>query len=221
MAARTLRVYAVADVHAWDSFHMPELSPDDYDVVLTLGDIQEETLDRIWWMGRGIPHQYGVPGNHDPEDPAGLDNLHCRVVTVQGFRIGGFGGSLKYKEHPNHYTEREVAKRMKKMPPVDIFISHAPPRATSLKEDRIHRGFEAFDDYIVRCAPRYWLHGHLDEDYTAQVGATTVRGVFHARPLVLSFEDTYGLKSATPPSGRLGGVRSWFSQQLSHSLLRQ
>jgi hypothetical protein len=185
---RTLRVYAIADVHSPDAFNMPELDPDQFDVVLTLGDIKEDTLDYISYMSRWIP-QYGVPGGHDRSLPHGVNNLHGQVVTVKGIRIGGFGGSPKYKERPFHFTERNVAKQMRRMPPVDLLVTHTPPLATSLDEDHIHQGFRAFDHYIQRCAPDYMIHGHLERYYKAKVHQTTVYGITWQRPLLLSFDN--------------------------------
>ena len=62
MNARQLRIYAIADIHSPDSFRMSQLSPDNYDLILTLGDIDEGTLDYIGYMTHGIPW-LGVPGN--------------------------------------------------------------------------------------------------------------------------------------------------------------
>ena len=45
MNAQQLRIYAVADIHSPDSFRMAQLSPESCDLVLTLGDIDEGTLD--------------------------------------------------------------------------------------------------------------------------------------------------------------------------------
>lgn len=182
-----LRIFAVADVHSPSAFRMAALSGADFDVVLTLGDIDVDTLDYILFMGRAVP-AYGVPGNHDPKDVPGLANLHCKVVDVNGLKIGGFGGCRRYKDAPWHFVEKQVARSMKRMPPVDIFISHAPPLATSADEDEIHRGFAAFDDYIARHHPAYWLHGHLDRRYQTVVGTTTVIGITDRMPLVLSFQ---------------------------------
>lgn len=208
MMKRMLRVYAIADVHSPDAFEMPELDPDLFDVVLTLGDIEEATLDYISHMSRWIP-QYGVPGGHDLCAPNGVDNLHGMSVTVNGIRIGGYGGAPKYKERPFHFTEREVAKQMKRMPPVDLLITHTPPLATSMGEDPLHQGFRAFDHYIQRCAPRYMLHGHLERNYKAKVHQTIVYGISWRRPLSLSFD-----KGSYPPDNHKPQRMSFLSLYL-------
>lgn len=179
-----LKLFIVADIHSPDYFHMPKLNPDHFDLILTLGDIDPGTLEYIWEMSRGIP-AYGVLGNHDPREVIGLNNLHGKSVSVAGVRIGGCGGAPRYQSAPNHYSEWQIAWLMYRMPPVDIFISHCPPRAASPDEDRIHRGFKAFDHYLYRKKPKYWLHGHLGKRYQTLIGSTTVSGVNECQTMTI------------------------------------
>ena len=193
MKAHELRVYAIADIHSPDSFRMAPLSPETYDLVVTLGDIDEGTLDYIAYMTHGIPW-LGVLGNHDPEQGIGFESLHARSIAFQDLRLGGCGGGPLYKRAcPNHYTERQVSKFLRKMPSVDLFISHAPPPCAALNgglvqpTDYIHRGFDAFDKYLNKAHPRYWLHGHLSRRYCCTIGDTKVMGICGAQPLILQF----------------------------------
>jgi Calcineurin-like phosphoesterase len=193
MNAQQLRIYAIADIHSPDSFRMAQLSPDAFDLVLTLGDIDEDTLDYIGCQTRGIPW-LGVPGNHDPAQEIGFESLHARTVAFRGLRLGGCGGGPRYKDNcPNHYTERQIAKFLRKMPAVDLFISHAPPPSAALNggmvaaTDYIHRGFDAFDVYLQAAHPRFWLHGHLSRRYTCMVDDTKVMGICGGQPLILDF----------------------------------
>lgn len=163
---------------------MPELQADQYDVVLTLGDIDPQTMDYILFMAKAIPI-YGILGNHDPAVIPGLNNIHGKCVDCQGVRICGFGGGPQYKDAPNQYLEKVVRAKVKKLPPADIFISHAPPRITSQAEDRVHRGFEAFDWYINKYQPQYWLHAHLERNSRTRVNETEVIGVIGRLPLKL------------------------------------
>jgi hypothetical protein len=190
---RILRAYVITDIHSPDAFEMPELDPQIYDVVLTLGDIDENTLDYIAHMSHRIP-KFGVPGGHDKILPCGVCDLHGKVVTVKGIRIGGFGGSPKYKDQLFHYSGIQVSLQMLGMPEVDVLITHTPPLATSEQEDYIHRGFRAFDRYLKRYTPSYMIHGHLERNYTARVFQTTVYGICRRRPLKLTFE-----KESYPP----------------------
>ena len=193
MNAQQLRIYAIADIHSPDSFRMAELSPQSCDLVLTLGDIDEGTLDYIAYMTHGIPW-LGVLGNHDPEDEVGFESLHARSVAFRGLRLGGCGGGPRYKKNaPNHYTERQVSKFLRKIPAVDLFVSHAPPPSAALNgglvtaTDFIHRGFDAFDVYLHSARPRFWLHGHLGRRYSCTIDGTKVMGICGAQPLILDF----------------------------------
>ena len=186
--ATTLSLYTLADIHSPDAFVMHEIDAEHFDAVVTLGDIDQGTLDYILHMGKRV-HRFGVPGNHDVANPAGLNNLHLKVINIKGIRIGGFGGARKYKNHPHHYTENQVNRLMRQMPPVDLFISHAPPLAVSQNQDPIHQGFAAFDTYIEKYRPQYWLHGHLSRRSRKVVGDTTVIGVNLREPLHLEFTE--------------------------------
>ncbi|MEM7801286.1 MAG: metallophosphoesterase [Chloroflexota bacterium] len=216
---QTLRLYVLADIHSPDYFVMPEISADQYDMVLTLGDIDEGTLDYIIHMSREVPI-YGVPGNHDRHALPGVTNLHGKVIEHNGIRIGGIGGARKYKNHPYHYTEREMASKMRRLAAADIIISHAPPLLTSLKEDPIHQGFPAFDHYILKHSPQYWIHGHLSKNLRDQAYQTKVIGVRERMPLQLSvtpkedeqkqdFSSLLGLKSPNR-SSRLATLLTLF-----------
>jgi uncharacterized protein len=205
MNAQQLRIYAIADIHSPDSFRMAQLSPESYDLVLTLGDINEDTLDYIAFQTHGIPW-LGVLGNHDPKEGVAFESLHARSVAFRGLRLGGCGGGPCYKKDtPNHFTERQVAKFLRKMPAVDLFISHAPPPSAAFKggmvqpTDYIHRGFDAFDAYLRSTRPRYWLHGHLSRRYSCMVDGTKVMGISGAQPLILDFPATR--KTVEKPAG--------------------
>lgn len=184
--SKKLKIFAFSDIHSPDSFRMAELNPQDFDLVVTLGDIPRDTLDYILFMSKTLT-SLGVLGNHDPKEIIELNNIHCKVVEFKGIKIGGFGGSLKYKDEPNHYTEKEAAKKIQKMPYVDIFISHSPPYSTSDQNDPVHCGFKAFDDYIELKRPRYWLHGHLGRKTQSKVCDTEIFGIVEKQPLFLEF----------------------------------
>jgi hypothetical protein len=206
-----LRIFSVADIHSPDSFSIPKLSSEEFDLVLTLGDIGPGTLDYIREMSQGVPC-LSVLGNHDPAeaDMPGLESLHRRVIALGGLRLGGCGGAPRYKDAPNHYTERQVVRFLSRMPAVDLFVSHAPPPSAALGSgmvapgDFIHRGFDAFDAYLQRTRPRFWIHGHLSRRYSIKVGATTVFGISGSQPLVLDFpSDSLGSGQNIPAPGRL------------------
>lgn len=216
---RTLRIYALSDIHSPADFIMPEIDPDKFDLVLTLGDIEDATLDYILQMARRVPC-YGVPGNHDKAKPAGLNNLHGRVITINGVRIGGLGGARKYKDHPHHYTDLQMSMMTRRLASADLVISHAPPLATSQRESPIHKGFAAFDRYITRHRPQAWIHGHTGKKFTGNIGNTGVYGVSVRRPLTLEFEVE---EKSKKDKGRLSFIRqsNIWTARLSPSLSRR
>jgi Icc-related predicted phosphoesterase len=166
-----IRAFAISNVRSSDDFTMPGIDPNDVEVVFTLGNIPPDALDYILLMARRVP-LLGVLGGLDPEEIPGLEDHHGEVVELGGVRFGLLNGAPRYEKHPNQFTEREMSKVVRKMPPADIVLSHAPPLSTSMNEPPLHRGFEAFDVYIQRHRPRYWIHGHPDRSYTAEAGGT-------------------------------------------------
>lgn len=179
-----LKLLAISDVHSPDNFFITGLEKTKVDLIVTLGDVSPSTIDYILFMAKNIP-VIGILGNHDPEEIPGLDALHCKTTDFFGYTFGGFNGAKKYKNHPNHFEEKYVAKKMKKMPYVDIFISHSPPFSVSEKEDHVHQGFRAFDVYMEKFKPKYWLHGHLQRYYSEQIDKTTIIGIDKKRYLTL------------------------------------
>jgi Icc-related predicted phosphoesterase len=133
-----------------------------------------------------------VPGNHDPNvrpldttfvaldhrvpipGPEGCDNVDGRIMNVQGVRVAGLGGSLRYKDGPNQYTQAqmrwralnlEVRTRLKRATPghskLDVLITHAPPFGVAAAEDAAHVGFVAFHRIIQGLHPVLLVHGHI------------------------------------------------------------
>ena len=88
---KSLSLILLSDVHSPDSFLINEVDHREFDLVLTLGDINEATMDYILNQARLVP-VYGVYGNHDPETVAGLDSLDDNVLLINGYRIGGISG---------------------------------------------------------------------------------------------------------------------------------
>jgi len=81
-----------------------------------------------------------------------------------------------------------MQKAVNKMAPADVIISHAPPLCTTLNEDGLHKGFAAFDLYIQKHKPKYWIHGHLEKFYTLNINGTKIIGVDRKRPLTLELD---------------------------------
>jgi Icc-related predicted phosphoesterase len=103
-----------------------------------------------------------------------------RVVDVAGLRIAGLGGSIRYNDGPNQWTERQQARRMRRVARsaarrrlrdgrgVDVLLTHAPARGVGDAEDPCHRGFDCLHDAVRRMRPKLLLHGHI-HPYGTQV----------------------------------------------------
>src|SRR5207248_10906752 len=110
-----------------------------------------------------------VPGNHDadvaprPTDwaplsfddpipgPQGCDNVDGRALEAAGLLIAGLGGSIRYREGPNQYTQGEMGRRalalemrlrLRRRHP-DVLLAHSPPPGCGDAEDGPHRAFAA------------------------------------------------------------------------------
>lgn len=105
--------------------------------------------------------------------PQGCVNLDGWVKELSGVRVAGLGGSIRYSPGPNQYSEtqmrsrawrlrmRDLRRRLTDRHPVDILITHAPPRGVGDGDDRAHRGFQSFHTLIAKMGPRLLLHGHV------------------------------------------------------------
>lgn len=183
------------------------------ELIVSCGDLPFEYLAGL--MGRlDVPLVF-VPGNHDPDVsgyrtsrsglttrsgmpadppwPPGAVNADGRVVDVAGLRIAGLGGSLRYREGPNQYTDRQLGRRarairrraawrrMRDGRRVDLLLTHAPPRGLGDADDSPHRGFTALTGLITALRPAFLLHGHIHPYGAAapdrRLGDTVVRNV--------------------------------------------
>jgi hypothetical protein len=159
------------------------------DVVLGCGDLPFDYLEYL--VSRlDVPLLY-VPGNHDPSlkppdmtwvplrtelpvpGPEGCINIDGRLVEVRGFRIAGLGGSLRYKEGPNQYTQAQMGRRALRLElllrlkrarhgrKLDILVTHAPPFGAAEAKDAAHVGFVAFLRLTRNFRPVLAVHGHI------------------------------------------------------------
>jgi hypothetical protein len=163
----------------------------DVALVIGAGDLPFDYLD---YLSNELdkPCVY-VPGNHDPDlsgherrglwirdglpvdwpGPTGGVNADGQVVDVAGLRIAGLGGSIRYNNGPNQWTERQQARRAAKVARVaarrarrdgrrvDVLLTHSPPKDCGDREDPPHRGFACLHTAVERMRPRLLLHGHI------------------------------------------------------------
>lgn len=172
---KTMRILAVADDESKDyyEYYTPG-KLDDIDLILACGDLHKVYLEFLTTMA-SCPVLY-VRGNHDDrlieDPPGGCICIEDTVFEYQGLRVAGLGGSFKYREGKNTFTEEEMGKRARKLSRkirkhggVDILVTHAPARGVNDFDSISHRGFEAFAQFIETHRPAYFVHGHIHKNY--------------------------------------------------------
>lgn len=171
-----MRILVLADVESkyyWDYFEKNKL--DGIDLILSCGDLKPEYLSFLATFAK-IPILY-VRGNHDDiyetHPPEGCICIEDMIYTYQGIRIMGLGGSIRYKQGNNQYTQSEMKGRvrrlrwkMRKSKGIDILLTHAPAYHINDGEDRPHEGFEAFVQILDTCRPKCFIHGHVHMNYS-------------------------------------------------------
>ncbi len=185
-----IRILAVADEvdQALSGPRLKELRPD---LILGCGDLPFDYLEYLRAQAEA-PLLY-VHGNHDPS-PRGQDisaylpaeypqlssssavgcvNLEDRWEDEVGLRIAGLGGSIRYNDGDNQFTQVEMRIRVRRLirrtrirrwrdrRSVDVVIAHSPPLDCGDESDGPHRGFAAFHRLIKQLEPKLMLHGHI------------------------------------------------------------
>ncbi|MBN1797260.1 MAG: metallophosphoesterase family protein [Spirochaetales bacterium] len=127
--------------------------------------------------------------------PCGGRYINGKVVTVKGLLIAGIGGSMRYNNGMNQFSECGMYFFLFRLIPVlvwnriihgrflDILVTHAPPYRIHDCEDVCHRGFKAFLWFMKVFKPAYLIHGHIhlytqDEQRVSTYLNTTVVNAF-------------------------------------------
>lgn len=167
----------------WDYYRPGCLSG--YDLMLSCGDLSASYLTFLVTMGRA--RLLYVHGNHDEgyvnQPPEGCECIEDKLVTVNGLRILGLGGSAMYSGGPYQYTEAQMRRRLRRAGwavrragGVDIVVTHAPPRGCGDLDDPAHRGFEALIPFVEKYKPAYLVHGHIHMNYVRGLPRSRVLG---------------------------------------------
>lgn len=170
-----MKILLVSDTESrafWDCYQPGRL--DGIDLILSCGDLNSSYLSFLVTVGRA-PVLY-VHGNHDggyaKRPPEGCDCIEDDLVTVNGLRILGLGGSPVYSGGPHQYSERQMSRRILKLwwklrraGGVDVVVTHAPPEGYGDGEDYAHRGFQCLLKLIDKYKPSYLVHGHVHTSY--------------------------------------------------------
>jgi Icc-related predicted phosphoesterase len=105
-------------------------------------------------------------------------------------KIAGLGGSIRYNDGPNQYTQRQMTRRALKLQArtllgqrgrVDLLITHAPPLGLGDRDDLPHQGVQALHRLTHVLEPTYLLHGHIHphgfEQPDRRIGSTAIVNV--------------------------------------------
>jgi len=172
-------ILAIAD----DDSAVCQLERCKVDVLVSCGDIADITILRaVEYYQPDVA--FAVRGNHDLDVPFpdGIIDLHLEVKSHRGLKFGGFGGSWRYKNRGNNlFTQEEAETLLDGFPAVDVFIAHNSPFGIHERDADVHQGFRAFNGYIRRTSPTYFIHGHQHNGKTGRCERTQVCGVISER----------------------------------------
>ncbi len=157
----------------WDNFRPERLAG--IDMILSAGDLPNAYLEFLTCFTHA-PIVY-VPGNHDghfaENPPGGCICADGKLVIVNGVRILGLGGSMRYSPNGCQYTESEMRRRANRLRwklwrsgGFDILLTHAPALGLGDGEDICHRGFQTFRDLLDRYQPGLMVYGHMHRTYS-------------------------------------------------------
>lgn len=162
----------VPDKKYWDYYQEGML--EDFDLILSCGDLPPAYLSFIVTFAKA-PVLY-VHGNHDDcykiTPPEGCTCIDGKIYHYNGLRILGLGGSMRYKNGTNQFTDKEMSKKVKKLRPAlwkskgfDILLTHAPAEGLNDGDDLPHKGFSSFIGLLDKYSPKYFIHGHVHLNY--------------------------------------------------------
>lgn len=183
-----MRILAISDQEAryYYDFYMPGRL-DEFDLILACGDLKAKYLEFLATMAH-CPVLY-VRGNHDDRfstnPPEGCICIENKIYEYKGVRILGLGGSYRYREGENMYTEKQMKRRIFKLglqlwkkKGFDILLTHAPAYGLNDEEHIAHRGFECFIELLEKYKPKYFIHGHVHRNYGQNI------------PQICNYQDT-------------------------------
>ena len=190
-----MRILVLADIESkyyWDYFDKSKL--DGIDLILSCGDLKPEYLSFLATFAK-VPILY-VRGNHDDiyetHPPDGCICIEDTIYTYRGVRILGLGGSIRYKQGKNQYTQAEMRGRvrrlwwkLKKSKGIDILLTHSPAYHINDGEDGPHEGLEAFVQILDTYKPKCFIHGHVHMTYSR---SHKRESVYHDTRIINGFE---------------------------------
>ena len=170
-----MKILVIADneeASLWDYYSRSRT--EGVELILSCGDLKPEYLEFLTTMVN-VPLLF-VKGNHDDiydkRYPEGCIDIEDTIYEYKGLRILGLGGSMRYRQGNNMYTETEMTRRINSVlvrnmfaGGFDILLTHAPLRHYGDMEDLPHHGFECFEKLLTTFRPSYMFHGHVHKEY--------------------------------------------------------
>jgi Icc-related predicted phosphoesterase len=172
-------------------------------VLFVFGNHNLEDMHRFKKTGQTRVHGEGLELNL--QHNFGSTYINMRSVRVKNLLVAGLGGSARYNNGDNQFTERQMWWRVIRLIPkllfnrilygryLDILLTHAAPYGIHDKPDPAHVGFRSFLWFMKRFQPRYLLHGHIHlYDLNAE------RETWYENTLVVNVYDHYVLELEDP-----------------------
>jgi len=163
----------------------------DVDLILSAGDLPMDYLDFI--ISNLNKPLFFVFGNHHTGElrhyrkvwnetfltdhtvflGCGAVHLGTKVKIEEKFILAGLGGSMRYNNGVNQFTDFQMFMEAAKLIPgllwnrifrgrfLDILLTHAPPRGIHDKKDKCHWGFKTYLWFMKVFKPKYLVHGHI------------------------------------------------------------
>lgn len=191
-----MKILAVSDEESEYLWDYKKQKFDGIDLILSCGDLEAEYLSFLATVS-SVPVLY-VMGNHDDKyivkAPEGCICIENKIYVYQGVRILGLGGSMRYNNGVNQYTEKEMLYRIRKMKlkllknrGFDILVTHSPAYGLNDGKDLPHRGFQVFHNMLSQYQPRFFVHGHAHLNY----GREYKRHMQHGNTHVINAYERY------------------------------
>lgn len=188
MKTNELSMFCISDLHHFTDEELEAIEYMEYDVCLLLGDIPQKAL-KIIKKANGSRPIYGICGNHDDWnslESVGIEDIHCKVIEVNGIKIAGLGGSHRYKSGDYAMlTQKESIEAVKSIPYADILISHDCPYKLFGKIVT-HNGLKGISRYISKHRPQMNLCGHYHESMKGIYKKCRVECVYRFENIVFS-----------------------------------
>lgn len=173
-----MRILAIADEESkylWDYYEKEKL--EGIDLILSAGDLDPRYLSFLVTLS-SVPVLY-VHGNHDDmyeqTPPEGCICIEDQIYEYKGLRILGLGGSMRYRPGKHQYTDKQMARRVRKLwfalhrkKGFDILLTHSPAYKLNDGRDLPHQGFKVFQVLLDKYKPKFFIHGHVHLNYGAK-----------------------------------------------------